>query len=465
MHTKRWTIAGTALATLALTASSIGVVAQDAAVGVPTAPTGYAELDQALNGDFTGTKVTMQTQWIGGEGDNVAASFAGFEAATGIDISVAEVPSGQHETLVNVSLNGGAAADIIQLAQPATILDYGAKGLIKDVATLMDAEKLQAEQPTGAYSTGDNIWAIPYKAGLKSVVWYPIKAFADRGYEVPTTWDELIALSDQIVADGEGSPWCVGINAGPATGWIITDWIEDVMIRTVGEEKYLQWINHELPFSSPEVKNAFDMVGQILFAPDYVLGGNTAILATAQVDPMDPMFNDDMANPGCWMHKQSDWYAPDFNPDKKASGDPAFVSKYVVGEDIGLFYFPVIDEAIGNPVLFAGDALMVTQDRPEVRAVAQFLATPSAIEAWVKAGSAISTNSTTPVEWSAGNYKLETAANLISNAAFLAFDGGDVMPPAVGSGTFWSESVKWIEANGENTDAVLQAIDDSWPME
>ena len=136
-----------------------------------------------------------------------------------------------------MSLNGGAAADIIQLAQPAAIIEYGTKGLIKDVATLMDAEKLKAEQPTGAYSTGDNIWAIPYKVDLKSVVWYPIKAFDDRGYEVPTTWDELIALSDQIVADGEGAPWCVGIDAGPATGWIITDWIEDVMIRTVGEEK------------------------------------------------------------------------------------------------------------------------------------------------------------------------------------------------------------------------------------
>ena len=45
MHTKRWTIAGTALATLALTASSIGVVAQDAQEelatgGVPAVPIG-----------------------------------------------------------------------------------------------------------------------------------------------------------------------------------------------------------------------------------------------------------------------------------------------------------------------------------------------------------------------------------------------------------------------------------------
>jgi alpha-glucoside transport system substrate-binding protein len=450
-------LGGTTLAVLALTGSSVGVFAQTE--GVPTAPTGYAELDQALNGEMSGTKVTMQTQWIGGEGDSLAAALAPFQAATGITISVAEVPSGQHETLVNVSLNGGAAADIIQLAQPAVVLEYGSKGLLKDVATMMDAEKLKAELPTAAYSTGDSIWAIPYKIGLKSVVWYPIKAFEAAGYEVPETWDELVALSDKIVADGS-APWCVGIDSGPATGWVITDWVEDVMIRTVGLEKYGQWINHELPFNSPEVKNAFDVVGQMLFAPGYVLGGSTAILATSIVDPMDPMFNDDLQNPGCWMHKQSDWYGPDFFPDKKATGE----TKYVVGEDVGLFYFPVIDEEIGNPVLFAGDAFMVTQDRPEVRAVAQFLATPSSIESWVKAGGAISPNATTPVEWSAGNYKLETAARLISGATFLAFDGGDIMPPAVGSGSFWTGSVDWIAADGTNTDEVLQAIDDSWPQ-
>lgn len=278
---------------------------------------------------------------------------------------------------------------------------------------------------------------------------------------MPTTWDELITLSDKIIADGEGNPWCVGIDAGPATGWIITDWIEDVVMRTAGQEKYNQWVSHELPFSSPEVKHAFDLVGQILFTPDYVLGGSTTILGTPQTDPMDPMFNDDMANPGCWMHKQSDWYAPDFNPDMKATGE----TQFIVGEDIGLFYFPVIDEAVGNPVLYAGDAFLLTADRPEVRAVAQFLATPQSIEAWVKAGSAISLNNTTPVDWSAGNYKLETAANLIANAAFLSFDGSDLMPPSVGAGSFWTGTVDWISADGTNTDAVLEAIDASWPAQ
>jgi alpha-glucoside transport system substrate-binding protein len=325
----------------------------------------------------------------------------------------------------------------------------------------MDIDKLSAETPVTAYQSNGATWAIPYKIGLKSVVWYPIKAFESRGYEVPTTWDELVALSDRIVAEGEGSPWCIGIESSSSTGWVITDWIEDIMIRTAGLDATNAWANGELPFSSPEVKNAFDLAAQMFFTEGYVLGGPTAITATAVVDAMDPMFTDDLQNPSCWMHKQSDWYGPDFFPDMKATGE----TSYVIGEDIGLFYFPVIDEAIGNPVLFAGDAFMVTQDRPEVRAVAQFLATPQAIEGWIKAGSAISPNNTTPVEWSQGSYKLETAASLISGAPFLVFDSGDVMPTVVGSGTFWTEPVKWIENNGENTDEMLATIDASWPSE
>ena len=75
---RRTALAGTALATMALTFSSIGVAAQDdMVVGVPTAPTGYTELDQALNGDFAGSTVTMQTQWITAEGDDFADTIAG----------------------------------------------------------------------------------------------------------------------------------------------------------------------------------------------------------------------------------------------------------------------------------------------------------------------------------------------------------------------------------------------------
>jgi alpha-glucoside transport system substrate-binding protein len=358
-----------------------------------------------------------------------------------------------------VSLNGGAAADIIMLAQPAAILEYGADGLILDAGPIIgDTDKLLEEHPaTLPLYTGPNgeIFGVPYKVDVKSVVWYPIKAFEAAGYAVPTTWDELIALSDQIVADGS-DPWCVGMEAAAATGWIATDMIEDIVLRTAGPEVYNAWAKLEHPFASPEIKNAFDLAGQIYFTPDYVLGGSTGILATSQNDAMDPMFDGDppLSAPSCWMQKQATWYGPDFFPDQKATGQP---SQFVVGEDVGLFYFPPIDPAQGNPALGAGDAFMVTQDRPEVRAVAQFLAVPEGIQAWIQAGSAISANQATPADWYQGNYKLEVASDIVANATSFGFDASDLMPAS--GAAFWAGVVDWISADGTNTDEVLAAID------
>jgi alpha-glucoside transport system substrate-binding protein len=433
------------------------------APAVPTVPTGYTELDQALGADkpFTGTKVSIQTQWIGGEGTNFAASVADFAAATGITIQVDSIGS-SHETVLRTRIEGGQPPDLAMLAQPTPVLAYAADGKVIDVATFMDAQKLSTEHPAtiGLVTQGNQIWGIPYKADVKSTIWYPIKAFEAAGYTVPTTWDELIALSDKIVADGT-NPWCISAGGpGTATGWQITDWVEEVVLKTKGLDYYNQWINHEVTFQDAGIKEAFDnYVGKIFFTPNYVFGGNTAIVATDQKTPMDPMF--DPAGPKCWMQKIPTWYGPDFFPDQRASGQP---SQYIIGEDIGIFPFPTIDPAQNNAEGSA-DTLMVLVDRPEVRAVAEFLATPEGIQNWILAGSAISTNTTTPAEWYEGSYKLKVASEIANNASGIGFDASDLMPAAVGAGTFWTESVQWTNNNGANTDAVLKAIDDSWPAQ
>jgi len=457
----------TAVLTMAALAAGTGAVTAQSPSAMAPAATGYAELDQAMGADqpFAGTKVSVQTQWIGGEGENFAASVAAFEAATGIDIVVDSIGS-SHETVLRTRIEGGAPPDLAMLAQPSAIIEYGKAGQLVDIATILDGAKLAAEHAAtvGLYSTDASVWAIPYKVDVKSTIWYPIKAFEAAGYAVPTTYDELIALADQIVASGS-APFCIGMEAGTATGWQATDWLEDVVLRTAGVDVYNKWISHEIPFDSPEIMAAMEKVAQLWFTEGYVFGGNTAIVATPQTQPMDPMFptdgNWEGFTPGCWMQKQATWYGPDFFPDQRTSGQP---SQYVIGEDIGLFYFPEIDSAQGTPALGAGDALMVLADRPEVRAAAQYLSTPAGIEAWIAAGSALSANQTTPAEWYAGNYKLEVASGIVANATSFGFDASDLMPSVVGAGSFWTEMVNWIAAGGADTQARLQAIDASWPQ-
>ena len=444
---------------------------------VPAVPTGFTALDSALGGAYKGKAIDIQTQWIGGEGANFAASVADFQAATGITINIEGVGS-SHETVLRTRIEGNSPPDIAMLAQPSAIVAYGDEGKLVDLASFLspaEMTKLSSEHPAtiGLLTEGSKLWGIPYKVDVKSTVWYPIKAFAAAGYDVPKTCDDLMALSDKIVAAGS-NPWCIGMEAGTATGWQATDWLEEVELKTQGVDWYNKTVTNEVKFSDPGVKAALDnYVGKIFFTPNYVYGGVQAIAATHQTDPMDPMFPTDGSDnwtattPKCWMQKQATWYGPDFFPDVKAG---AKTSQFVLGQDIGIFEFPTIDPTLGQVVEGSGDSLLIPKPasgdvRPEVEAFAEFLSTPQGTQRWIEAGSAISANVSTPADWYAGAYKLQVASQIVATAKGFGFDASDLMPAVVGAGKEWSELTDWINGGGTNpttTDA-LKAIDDAWP--
>jgi alpha-glucoside transport system substrate-binding protein len=448
-------------------AASAPVPSAAAALNLPTVPTGYKELDQALGSDkpFNGKKVSIQTQWTGGEGEGFAAAIKDFASATGIAIQVDSIGS-SHETVLKTRIEGGSPPDMAALAQPTGVLAYAAEGKVKDIAAIVGADgaaKLKAEFPStiGLTSQGDHIWSIPTKADVKSMIWYPVKAFATAGYTVPKTWDELVALSDKIVAAGS-HPFCVSAGGpGTATGWELTDWVEEVLLKTEDPQVTNDWISHKIKFTDPKIKAAFDKVGSLLFKDKYVDGGGPAIVNNDIKTVMDPMFTGDTATPGCWMQKIPVWYGPDFFPDKRTSGGD---SKYKIGDDgdIGIFPFPTISDTFKGAEGSA-DSFMVLNDRPEVRAFAEFLATPEGLEGWIKSVGVLSPNVKVPADWYAGNYKLKVANAIASGASAIGFDASDLMPPAVGQGSFWTGISDWANSNGSNTDSVLQAIDDSWP--
>jgi alpha-glucoside transport system substrate-binding protein len=319
-----------------------------------------------------------------------------------------------------------------------------------DISTIVDMDELKSNYSDAWIDLGSvdgTLYGVWYRASMKSLVWYPVPEFEDAGYTIPETWDELIALSDQMVADG-GVPWCIGMESATATGWVGTDWIEDIMLRTAGGEKYDQWVAGELKFDSPEVRRAFELAGEIFFNPDYVLGGTTAILTTPFGDAPTPMFDDP---PGCWLHRQASFIAGFFPEDVQAD----------LAANVNAFYLPPIDEDKGSPVLGAGDVFAITSDRPEVAEFLRFLATPEAAEGWAKAGGFLSPNGGVPLDWYPDEIT-RVQAGILTSADVFRFDGSDLMPGAVGTGSFWTEIVNWV--SGQDLDSTLQAIDASWPQ-
>ena len=101
---------------------------------------------------------------------------------------------------------------------------------------------------------------------------------------------------------------------------------------------------------------------------------------------------------------------------------------------------------------------------PRSARFAEFLATPEGLKGWITSVGVLSPNVKVPAEWYADNYKLKVANEIASGATAIGFDASDLMPPAVGQGSFWTDISDWANNNGTNTDAMLQAIDDSWPQ-
>ncbi|MBE7474368.1 MAG: extracellular solute-binding protein [Anaerolineales bacterium] len=402
---------------------------------------------EAAPQDLAGTTVTI----VGAVPDEVVKLFEQsmqpFEDRTGINVIYSSAGE-SFETLIAASVKRGAPPDIADFPQPGYMADFARQGKLIDVRTFLSEDYLRRQYPHAflELATVDGrmvgIW---YEAGLKSLVWYPKPEFEAAGYKVPETWDELITLSDQMVADGR-TPWCVGMQDGDASGWVGTDWVEDILLRTAPPETYDAWVRHELPFNSPEVRRAFEILAGIWFKEGYVYGGKANIAAENPADSSIHIFENP---PGCYLHRQGSWTPQLFFPK---------TVRY--GRDYDFFYLPPIDPQFGHPVLGGGKIFAMFNDRPEVREVMRYLTTVEAARGFVEAGGFIAPHRNVPLEWYPSPADLRFA-QIILSADTYRFDGSDLMPGPVGTGSFWRGMVDWV--NGADLETVLQEIDQSWP--
>ena len=432
-------------ATLALFAG--GAVAQDL-----TFPPGEGDFnwqsfdDFAANHDYSGQTLEMTGPWTGADNDLFQSVIDYFEEATGATVNYSGSDSFEQDIVI--SIQAGSAPNIAVFPQPglaADLANQGALAPLEDDTRQWVLDNYAAGQSwvdLGTY--GDGYYGFFYKVDLKSLVWYVPENFEEAGYEVPETYEDLKALTEQIVEDGE-TPWCIGLGSGAATGWPATDWVEDLMLRTQPPEVYDQWVTNELPFNSPEVVGAIEEYGFFAKNPDFVAGGPEAAATTDFRDSPSGLFQ---FPPECYMHKQAT-FIPTFFPEGTE-----------VGTDADFFYFPASGEGdLGEPVLGAGTLFAITNDSEVARGWLDFLQTPIAHEIWMAQSGFL----TPYTEANPAVFPSDTQRNLndiLTNATVFRFDGSDLMPGEIGAGAFWTGMVDFT--TGAEAQTVADEIQGRW---
>ena len=401
--------------------------------------------------DLSGQKITISGPWLAPQDDQFRKVIKAFTDATGAVVEYGG--SDSFEQQITIDVKAGSPPNLAIFPQPGLAANIAAIGGLTPLGA--DTQKWvldnyaagQSWIDLGTYpdkSGKDQFYGFFYRVNVKSLVWYSPDNFEDNGYEIPGTMEDLIALTEQMAADGN-TPWCIGLESGGATGWPATDWMEEIMLRTHPPSVYDQWVSNEMPFNDQKVIDAMEFFGTFALNDDFVAGGSKAVATTGFRDSPKGLFT---SPPQCMMHRQ-------------ASFIPAFFPEGVeAGVDYDFFYFPAYSSKdLGRPVLGAGTVITATNNDPATTELMKFLMHPEAHERFMGKGGFLTPHK--GVDKS--KYASDTFRGLhdiLVGATTFRFDGSDLMPGAVGAGSFWTGMVDYT--NGKSAKEVADAIQASW---
>jgi alpha-glucoside transport system substrate-binding protein len=389
--------------------------------------------------------VNVLGPWSGGELKDFQDVVSPWEKETGY--TMAFVSTRDLNAVLTTRLEAGDPPDVTILPNPGFMHELAETNKLIPLDTILDMNRIKEDYARTWLGLGryqGKLYAIFYKASSKGTIWYSPKNFRGQGYSVPKTWKEMMTLADRIVSQG-GTPFVIGAESGAATGWPLTDWIEIIVLNRFGPEIYDKWVDHDIPWTDPAIRGAFETLGRIVHTPKYAYGGPAGVLATNFINGTYALYT---TPPGAYMNYLGG-FAQGFIKKQYPNLKP--------GEDYGFFPFPIIEPKYAGGVTGGADVIVLTKDTPGARSFIQYLSTAKAQEIWAKKGGFIASNKSVKL----GAYPDVIAKQMalqLANAKIFRFDGSDLMPAKVND-SFWKATVDYVN-NPAGLDKILKSVEE-----
>ena len=384
--------------------------------------------------------------WTGQEQASFMAVLKPFEDQTGIKVDYEA--SRDQDAILTTRVAAGNPPDVASAPSPALLTKFAQAGKITPLDGVLNMNTLKAQYPQSWIDLGmvnGHLDQVFVWGGLKGLIWYDPKNFQAKGYKVPQSWNDLLAL-DQTIKAGGTTPWCVGVESGSASGWAGGDFIKEIALSQSGPAFYDNWWQGKVKWTSPEVKLAWQTWGsQILGSNDSsAYGGSKYIVSTNFGDAGTPLF----ANPPkCYLHNQASFITTFFT-----SANPQLQA----GTDFKFFPLPDISSQYAGSHVVVGDSFSLFKDTPQARKLIQYLTTAQAQSIWVKRGGKLAINN----QVSLSDYPdplSQSIAQILIATKIAKFDAWDLMPPAMESAA-WKGVLDFV-SDQSKLDSILASLD------
>lgn len=362
-------------------------------------------------------RIVVAGQWSGREAVRFTRVLERFERRTGVRVRYA-YESRQMAAALQSRVRRGCPPAVALLSQPGLMADLARRGQILPIDTAAgDGVRANYTSAWRELGTVDGrLYGVWFKAADKSMFWYSARTFRAAGIRrPPRSWPELLAAARKLAAAGI-TPFSV---AG-ADGWTLTDWFENVYLRTAGPERYQRLAEHAIPWTDPSVGLALRRLA-LVFGDRALVGPAADAMRTTFPQSVAAVFAD---RPRAAMVYEGD-FVRGFLPARRAGAARA-------AGDVRFFPFPGPGADSPPAAVVGGDVAVAFALSPGARRLIRFLATAAAAEPWARAGGFVSPNRRlSPRVYP--DALTRAAARALTRARTVRFDLSDLQPPAFGA--------------------------------
>lgn len=179
------------------------------------------------------------------------------------DVTLNTVALEQFRAQLSTYLTSATPPDVLSWYAGAVARDYAAEGLLMDVSDLWTGDGACANfsdalKSLSSAEDGSQIF-VPTNYYWWSV-FYKKSAFEDWGVSAPETWDDFMALCEELKGKGV-NPLANGIGSTP---WMASGWFDYLNLRINGAAYHRELLAGEHAFTDPEVTAVLEQYKELI---------------------------------------------------------------------------------------------------------------------------------------------------------------------------------------------------------
>lgn len=375
----------------------------------------------------------------GREGAILQAAFAPFTEATGVTIKFTGTTD--YNSVISSRLKAGNPPDI-GTQNLGAIEQYLRSTKLLNLSDAIGDGELQknfSAATLDSLSVGGKVYAM-YQGFNNYMLWYN-----PQNYDGPKegAWADVQAWTDKTAASGK-TPWCIAEESGPATGAVGTQFIEELFVKKFGAEKSKAWGTGKLPWTSPEVKSAFEMFGAIAAKDANVNGGVAGSLSESTSKGSSGLVADP---PKCSAVLWGTW-TPALIASSSKGVEP--------GKNLDFVRVPASDPRYANTEAFRANPLFAFKDTPATRAFMAYIASTEEQTLLASGDNWVVSNKNVPATTYSSPLLQKVAKTFFSPDVSVALGPGALAPAGVKT-AFWQGVVSYLK-DPSSLDSVLARI-------